>query len=73
MREEANLMEDPGKELRMTTDHSVRFDLHPFEIKTIRLAPLRVRFTLLSIQGRRWLVRSEKSALKHRAVKFELD
>jgi alpha-mannosidase len=35
--QEANLMEDPGKELTMPTDDSVRFDLHPFEIKTIRL------------------------------------
>jgi alpha-mannosidase len=40
--QETNLMEDPGKEVVMPTDHSVRFDLHPFEIKTIRLrlAPL---------------------------------
>jgi alpha-mannosidase len=40
--QEANLMEDPGKEISTPTDHSVRFDLHPFEIKTIRLrlAPL---------------------------------
>jgi alpha-mannosidase len=34
---QANLMEDPGNELTTPTDHSVRFDLRPFEIKTIRL------------------------------------
>jgi alpha-mannosidase len=34
---EANLMEDPGKALVMPADGSARFDLRPFEIKTIRL------------------------------------
>ena len=35
--QEANLMEDPGKVLSTSNDNSVQFDLHPFEIKTIRL------------------------------------
>ena len=33
---EANLMEDAGAEIKTEGD-SVRFDLHPFEIKTIKL------------------------------------
>ncbi len=33
---EANLMEDTGKKMK-TQDDSVRFDLHPFEIKTLKL------------------------------------
>jgi alpha-mannosidase len=33
---EANLMEDTGKKLK-TQDDSIRFDLHPFEIKTFKL------------------------------------
>ncbi len=33
---EANLLEDAGREMKTEGD-SVRFDLHPFEIKTIRL------------------------------------
>jgi alpha-mannosidase len=33
---EANLMEDAGAEIKVEGD-SVKFDLHPFEIKTIRL------------------------------------
>ena len=32
---EANLLEEPGRELKVEND-SVSFDLHPFEIKTIR-------------------------------------
>jgi alpha-mannosidase len=39
---EVNLMEDPGKPLKVRND-TVQFDLHPFEIKTIKvqLAPAR--------------------------------
>jgi alpha-mannosidase len=39
---EVNLLEDTGKKLRVE-DGTVRFDLHPFEIKTIKLklAPAR--------------------------------
>jgi alpha-mannosidase len=33
---EANLMEDTGKELK-AKDNALRFDLHPFEIKTFKL------------------------------------
>jgi len=33
---EANLLEDAGRELK-TQDDAVQFDLHPYEIKTIRL------------------------------------
>ena len=33
---EANLLEDSGRALKIQND-SIRFDLHPFEIKTIRL------------------------------------
>jgi alpha-mannosidase len=33
---EANLLEDPGKALAVE-GNTIRFDLHPFEIKTIRL------------------------------------
>jgi len=33
---EANLMEDPGRELEVT-DNTLKFDLGPFEIKTFRL------------------------------------
>ena len=33
---EANLLEDSGRKLKVQND-SVVFDLHPFEIKTIRL------------------------------------
>ena len=33
---EANLLEESGRRLKIQTD-SVQFDLHPFEIKTIRL------------------------------------
>ena len=33
---EANLMEDTGKELKWRDD-SIHFDLHPFEIKTLKL------------------------------------
>lgn len=33
---EANLMEDPGKELKLAGD-TLRFDLHPFEIKTFKM------------------------------------
>jgi alpha-mannosidase len=34
--EETNLMEDPGHKLKVQ-DNSIRFDLHPFEIKTFRI------------------------------------
>jgi alpha-mannosidase len=33
---EANLLEDPGRALKIRND-TVQFDLHPFEIKTIKL------------------------------------
>ena len=33
---EANLMEDAGAKLAVTKD-AVQFDLHPFEIKTVKL------------------------------------
>jgi len=33
---EANLLEDSGRKLKVQND-SVAFDLHPFEIKTIKL------------------------------------
>jgi alpha-mannosidase len=33
---EANLLEDSGRKLKVQSD-SVQFDLHPFEIKTISL------------------------------------
>jgi alpha-mannosidase len=34
--EEANLMEDPGRELAVRND-TVKLDFRPFEIKTVRL------------------------------------
>jgi alpha-mannosidase len=34
--QEANLMEDAGRELR-TEQNSFQFDLHPYEIKTFKL------------------------------------
>jgi len=33
---EANLLEDSGRPLKIRSD-TVQFDLHPFEIKTIKL------------------------------------
>ena len=36
---EANLLEDSGSPLKIEKD-TVRFDLHPFEIKTIKLSLL---------------------------------
>jgi alpha-mannosidase len=35
---EVNLLEDPGSALQIKND-GVRFDLHPYEIKTFRFQP----------------------------------